>query len=193
MTLYVEVAPGCGTSWTTEFSLSGSQQASQSDPYLQANIDLSAYVGTNIRLRLRGVTGSSWSGDMAVDDVQVSASVLICGCDDAVFCNGQETCAGSTCVAGSPIDCEDGISCTTGVCNEGTRSCDQSAGRPGVRRRESLQRDRGLRPRPRLSADRLRLAGRPDRSAFRHGGRRIRVPGRHLPRHLQPVVRRWNL
>ena len=124
-TLYAEVAAGCGTSWTTEFSLSGSQQASQSDPYLQANIDLSAYVGTSIRLRLRGVTGSNYSGDMAVDDVQVTASALICGCDDAAFCNGQETCAGSTCVAGSPIDCEDGISCTTDVCNEGTRSCDQ--------------------------------------------------------------------
>ena len=125
-TLYAEVAPGCGTSWTTELTLSGSQQASQSDPYLQANIDLSAYVGSDIRLRLRGVTATSWSGDMAVDDIQLTALALICGCDDAAFCNGQETCAGSTCVSGNPIDCDDGVSCTTDVCNEGTDSCDQT-------------------------------------------------------------------
>ena len=63
---------------------------------------------------------------MAVDDVQLTASALICGCDDAAFCNGQETCAGSTCVAGSSINCDDGVSCTTDVCNEGTDSCDQT-------------------------------------------------------------------
>jgi len=123
--LYVDVAAGCGTSWTTEFALSGSQQSAQSDPYLQANVDLSAYAGTSVRLRFRGVTGSNYTSDMAIDDVQVSASVLTCGCDDGVFCNGEESCAGSTCVPGIPVDCEDGISCTVGVCNEATLSCDQ--------------------------------------------------------------------
>ena len=73
-TLFAEVAPGCGTTWNTEFTLAGSQQSSQSDPYLPANIDLSGYAGTSIQLRFRGVTATSWSGDMTIDDVLVEAT-----------------------------------------------------------------------------------------------------------------------
>ena len=72
--MFLEVAPGCGTTWNTEATLSGAQQGSQSDSYLEANVDLSGYAGTSIQLRFRGVTGSGWSGDMTIDDVLVEAS-----------------------------------------------------------------------------------------------------------------------
>jgi hypothetical protein len=73
-TLYAEVAADCGTTWSTELTLPGPQQAAQSSPYLEGTVDLSAYVGTSIQLRFRGVTGTSWSGDMTIDDVRVVAT-----------------------------------------------------------------------------------------------------------------------
>jgi hypothetical protein len=124
-TLDAEADAGCTGTYSSVWNLSGQQQGTQGGAYLQANVDLSAYAGGNVRLRFRAVSGTSYTGDITIDDVQVTASALICGCDDGVFCNGQETCAGSTCVAGPPLDCEDTIGCTTGVCNEVTRACDQ--------------------------------------------------------------------
>ncbi len=51
-------------------------------------------------------------------------------CDDGQYCDGVETCdpqngaAGTGCVAGTPVNCEDGIACTNDSCNEQTDSCD---------------------------------------------------------------------
>jgi hypothetical protein len=45
-------------------------------------------------------------------------------CDDGLFCNGWEVCDASLgCTAGPPMDCDDGIGCTTDVCNENTYQC----------------------------------------------------------------------
>ena len=33
-------------------------------------------------------------------------------CDDGLFCNGSETCSSGSCVAGAPVACGDGVSCT---------------------------------------------------------------------------------
>ena len=38
-------------------------------------------------------------------------------CDDGLFCNGVEICAG-TCLAGTPPIIDDGISCTDDSCDE---------------------------------------------------------------------------
>ena len=127
--LHAEVAPGCGASWNTEFTLSGTQQGAQSNPYLQATIDLSAYSGTSIRLRFRGVTGSSWSSDMTIDDVLVEATPfdecsVAADCDDGLFCNGAEVCSSGICEAGTTIECDDGVSCTIDSCNELTDACE---------------------------------------------------------------------
>jgi len=40
-------------------------------------------------------------------------------CDDGLFCNGAEVCAGGSCALGTPPT-EDGVSCTFASCNEGT-------------------------------------------------------------------------
>ena len=46
-------------------------------------------------------------------------------CDDGLACNGEEMCEPDTpghnaqgCVAGTSVDCEDGVSCTVGACQE---------------------------------------------------------------------------
>lgn len=51
-------------------------------------------------------------------------------CDDAVFCNGHETCQGGTCTAASGNLCSDGIACTVDGCDEHQRRCTHS-GPPG--------------------------------------------------------------
>lgn len=47
-------------------------------------------------------------------------------CDDGQFCNGTEACSGGSCLAGAPIDCNDGVGCTVDRCIEATRSCDHT-------------------------------------------------------------------
>ena len=44
-------------------------------------------------------------------------------CDDLVYCNGAETCVGGYCVAGDPIDCDDGVGCTLDLCDENDETC----------------------------------------------------------------------
>ena len=48
-------------------------------------------------------------------------------CDDGVFCNGEERCEAGQCVAGEPVACDDGISCTADVCDETTWTCRHDA------------------------------------------------------------------
>jgi len=48
-------------------------------------------------------------------------------CDDTLYCNGTETCdVDLGCVAGTSIDCDDSVDCTTDECNEDTDSCDNT-------------------------------------------------------------------
>jgi len=116
--LNAEVAPGCGSTWETVFSVSGDQ----GNAWLQANIDLSAYVGTSVRLRFRGVTGTNYTSDMAIDDVSLTATpVLVCTldseCNDGLFCNGVETCGGTGV-------CQPGVApCAGQTCNEASDQC----------------------------------------------------------------------
>jgi hypothetical protein len=49
-------------------------------------------------------------------------------CGDGAFCNGTETCNATLgCQAATPVDCSDGIACTTDFCNESTDSCSHAA------------------------------------------------------------------
>ncbi|RME41177.1 MAG: hypothetical protein D6788_01805, partial [Planctomycetota bacterium] len=47
-------------------------------------------------------------------------------CDDGLFCNEGETCLGGVCTGGTPVNCDDGIPCTTDTCNETTDQCDNT-------------------------------------------------------------------
>lgn len=66
-TLSVEAKPD-GGSWTSVWSLSGDQGNS----WQSASVDLSSYAGTSVQLRFNGFTGSSYTGDMTVDNVALT-------------------------------------------------------------------------------------------------------------------------
>jgi hypothetical protein len=46
-------------------------------------------------------------------------------CDDGLACNGVETCdiPTGTCQPGTPVNCNDGVACTTDTCNEPSGTC----------------------------------------------------------------------
>ncbi|WP_124979608.1 endonuclease [Nonlabens xiamenensis] len=57
-----------GTSWSSLWSKSGNQGNS----WATATIDLGSFANQNLRLRFNGVTGTTWQGDMALDDFQIT-------------------------------------------------------------------------------------------------------------------------
>ena len=57
-----------GDTWSTLWSLSGNQ----GNQWNSESVDLSSYVGQVVSLRFVGTTGSSWSSDIAIDDLQLS-------------------------------------------------------------------------------------------------------------------------
>ena len=126
-TLYVEVTEDCVT-WTDIWSLSGNQ----GNTWYQATVDLTAYAGSTITIRFRSVTGSSYTSDICVDDILITATLgpectIPADCDDGLYCNGVEDCVTGSCVAGTAVDCGDGVGCTVDSCNEATDSCDHVA------------------------------------------------------------------
>ena len=59
-----------GSSWTDRWSLTGQQQSDETDAWLQATVDLSAYTVT--QLRFYGSATGDYSGDIALDNINVS-------------------------------------------------------------------------------------------------------------------------
>jgi len=57
---------------------------------------------------------AKWLGNLCTNDSQ---------CDDQLVCNGEEMCVGGACQPGTPVNCNDGIPCTTDACDEPTDSC----------------------------------------------------------------------
>lgn len=53
----------------------------------------------------------------------IDEEVASTGCDDGLFCNGEESCSDGTCQSGTPIDCNDGKFCTQDSCNEESDAC----------------------------------------------------------------------
>jgi len=47
----------------------GSQQNNKNDAFLTKSVDLSSYTNQTIKVRFRAIRGSSWEGDIAIDDV----------------------------------------------------------------------------------------------------------------------------
>jgi len=44
-------------------------------------------------------------------------------CLDGRFCNGEERCVAGFCQPGTAINCDDGVSCTADLCDDGARAC----------------------------------------------------------------------
>ncbi len=72
--------------WTLDIVpvLMGSQGAN----WLMRTVDLTPYIGNNINIRLRGITGSSWSSDIALDDFNIR--------ETSTLPNNAATCANQT-------------------------------------------------------------------------------------------------
>ncbi len=69
-TLNVDIDAGSGFDLAV-FSLTGQQQAAQTDAWIQQFVDLSAYAGQTIRIRFRGERGNGFESDISIDDVAV--------------------------------------------------------------------------------------------------------------------------
>ncbi|MCX2745622.1 S8 family serine peptidase [Mangrovivirga sp. M17] len=67
--LELQASTDNGSSWSNTWSISGSQ----GNAWRTASIDLSGYVGNTVQFRFVGTTGSSWSSDIAIDNISVSS------------------------------------------------------------------------------------------------------------------------
>ncbi|MFD1062502.1 GEVED domain-containing protein [Winogradskyella litorisediminis] len=64
----LQVSTNNGSTWSTIWSQTGNKGNS----WLDANVDLSAYVGGEIKLRFNRLTGSTWQADIAIDAINLS-------------------------------------------------------------------------------------------------------------------------
>ncbi len=70
--LHLEVSSNSGVTWSTVWSKYGQQHSSSSAPYTQALVCLPTMANqSNVRIRFKGVDGSGFRGDAAVDYIQV--------------------------------------------------------------------------------------------------------------------------
>jgi len=70
-TLRVQVSTNNGSTWTTLWTKTGNQGNS----WQTANVSLNSYTSqTALKIRFNGTTGSSYTSDMAIDDVSLSSS-----------------------------------------------------------------------------------------------------------------------
>ncbi|TYP76235.1 M36 family metallopeptidase [Aquimarina intermedia] len=73
-TLAVEARTDNTGDWTSVFTRTGAQGTN----WNTANIDLSAYAGNaSVQLRLNTVTGTSWQGDVSIDDLSISNGSIV--------------------------------------------------------------------------------------------------------------------
>lgn len=74
--LYVELSTDNGSSYPNLlWSQTGQVQTSNGQAYNQINLDISAYVGQTVKIRFRGVAGTSYTGDIAIDNVSMTATL----------------------------------------------------------------------------------------------------------------------
>ena len=67
-TLSLQVSTNNGATWSTVWTKSGNQGTT----WHQANVSLNTYSGQIIKIRFKGVTGSSYKSDMAIDNITVT-------------------------------------------------------------------------------------------------------------------------
>ena len=73
-TLQVEISDDNGASWDSLWSQTGQVQTDELDPFALIDIDISAYLGSVLKMRVVGIsdaTLSGFAGDMAIDDIKI--------------------------------------------------------------------------------------------------------------------------
>ena len=80
-TLAVEISEDNGENWTSLWNQTGNQ----GNAWQTANIDLGAYVGSNVQLRFNRVTGSTWRADIAIDNISlIDQEVIVESCSGGI-------------------------------------------------------------------------------------------------------------
>jgi len=72
-TIRLEASTNSGISWTEIWSKSGNQGAD----WQNAIVNLDAYTGGTLTLRFNGTSGSSWQGDIAIDDLRIAEGAFV--------------------------------------------------------------------------------------------------------------------
>ncbi len=80
-TLTLEASSDNGATWSSVWSESGNQGNS----WQSASADISSYTGAAVQLRFNGITSTSWSGDISIDDVRLSETGGPVTCTDVVL------------------------------------------------------------------------------------------------------------
>ena len=75
--LNIDVTVDGGYTWTTLWTQSGNQ----GDQWLDAVVDLANYAGQIVQLRMNYTSGSSFTGDCAIDNLRVGELPAV-GCTD---------------------------------------------------------------------------------------------------------------
>ncbi len=72
--LRLDVSTDNGVTWSTQTSLVGQQQGSSGAPWLSRTVNLNAFTGQFIRLRLSATTGNRFRSDIAIDQLSLTIS-----------------------------------------------------------------------------------------------------------------------
>ncbi len=65
-------------SWTNDvLIISGQQQTAETDPWLEATIDLAMYQTSDFKFRIEGVTLGAYTSDISVDDFKIGPAVTL--------------------------------------------------------------------------------------------------------------------
>ena len=77
-TLNVGVSDSVGGPFNNVFTTSGQIQAANADPYQNVGVNLANYVGQQIYLQFEYTSGTSFTGDIAIDLIEVSSCSNLC-------------------------------------------------------------------------------------------------------------------
>ena len=145
-TLSFDVSIDNGTTWTNNiWTISGNQNQG----WNSQSFDLQNFLGEFVKIRARGITGTSWTSDIAIDNISITAMTCLGQpCDDGDACTTGETYdANCGCSGGIVQDadndgvcdaddvcpnfddnligttCDDGDACTTGETYDANCGC----------------------------------------------------------------------
>ena len=110
-TLNIDISNDGGWSWTTLWTASGNQ----GNQWLTAVIDLSAYASQVVQMRMSYTSGTSFTGDCAIDNLRFE-SLPATGCTDTLACNYDSSAVidDGSCYTLSASVSESAISCNGG-------------------------------------------------------------------------------
>ena len=74
-TLFIDVYDGANWNLGVD-NIPGQTQSSSSDTFLLRTINLNAFIGNRIKVRFRSFGHTSFTGDMAIDDVSISGTLI---------------------------------------------------------------------------------------------------------------------